>query len=314
MTLAGGVHMAGRSPATLTHVTIANNNSTPSGSGIRVTAGASEVRLRGVVLSANTPQNCSGNVVTLGDNVSSDRSGLFSVVGNDVVGVDPQLGPLQDNGGRTLTHAISATSPATNRILLTASGECGTLTGADQRGRARPGKDTVLQCDSGAFERQVTLREPVGEGLLSPSQSSVAPRDPTEFKFSWIVPDATTWLSIRTLDLRFRDIGGIAFWVRWTESQNTFEVVHDDQTENQPATPGSARVLTGPLAKLHLRGTRVVGAGPTAPVVSLFLPIEFKEGARGRSFTVEAAATDDTGQEQGFGPIGEVTVRERAHP
>ena len=51
--------------------------------------------------------------------------------GSDLLGVDPQLGPLQDNGGPTQTMALSPTSPAVNKG---ASFGLGT----DQRGLPRP--------------------------------------------------------------------------------------------------------------------------------------------------------------------------------
>src|SRR3954453_21692603 len=59
---------------------------------------------------------------------------------------DPQLGPLADNGGPTLTFAIPPTSPAAG---------AGPASGADcpdtdQRGVARPQGSA---CDAGAYER-----------------------------------------------------------------------------------------------------------------------------------------------------------------
>jgi hypothetical protein len=53
-----------------------------------------------------------------------------TVPASDLLGVDPQLGPLQDNGGPTQTMALAPTSPAVNK-------GSGSLT-ADQRGEMRP--------------------------------------------------------------------------------------------------------------------------------------------------------------------------------
>jgi hypothetical protein len=55
---------------------------------------------------------------------------------------DVGLGPLQDNGGPTLTHAIASNSPA----LDAARGPCPSV---DQRGDMRP---VGLNCDVGAYE------------------------------------------------------------------------------------------------------------------------------------------------------------------
>ena len=63
---------------------------------------------------------------------------------DDLFTNDPMLGPLQDNGGPTLTHAPDPLSPALHRVPLSA---CDALT--DQRGVSRP---QGAACDSGAVE------------------------------------------------------------------------------------------------------------------------------------------------------------------
>jgi hypothetical protein len=56
---------------------------------------------------------------------------------------DPRLGPLADNGGGTLTHALAFLSPAVD------AGSGDDCPGSDQRGIARPYNGV---CDLGAFE------------------------------------------------------------------------------------------------------------------------------------------------------------------
>ena len=63
-----------------------------------------------------------------------------------VVGRNPLLGPLQDNGGATWTHAPQLGSPA-----IDAGGAC---QDSDQRGHSRP---VGRACDIGAVEAD-TLR------------------------------------------------------------------------------------------------------------------------------------------------------------
>jgi len=63
---------------------------------------------------------------------------------SDVTGKAALLGQLKDNGGRTQTMAISATSPAVD------AGAC--VLANDQRRLPRPGGGP--KCDIGAFERQ----------------------------------------------------------------------------------------------------------------------------------------------------------------
>ena len=60
---------------------------------------------------------------------------------SDLTGQNPQLGPLQDNGGPTWTHAIPKTSPAYN------AGDDRGCPATDQRGMTR-----VPTCDIGAYE------------------------------------------------------------------------------------------------------------------------------------------------------------------
>ncbi len=67
---------------------------------------------------------------------------------------DPLLGPLQDNGGPTLTHALTAPSPAVDAgdDTICAAPPINNL---DQRGVIRPydgNGDGVAVCDIGAFE------------------------------------------------------------------------------------------------------------------------------------------------------------------
>ena len=62
---------------------------------------------------------------------------------SDQPNTDPLLGPLADNGGDTLTHALLDDSPAIDQ------GVCVAGIDTDQRGVSRPQSTT---CDIGAFE------------------------------------------------------------------------------------------------------------------------------------------------------------------
>jgi len=53
-----------------------------------------------------------GTVKSLGYNLSSDDGGGYLTGPGDQINADPMLGPLQDNGGPTLTHALLPGSPA----------------------------------------------------------------------------------------------------------------------------------------------------------------------------------------------------------
>ena len=83
----------------------------------------------------------SSNYNLIEDNANA--CGLTNGVNGDIVGQDPLLGALQNNGGNMLTHALQAGSPAI---------DAGTNTGCptdDQRGIIRP---QGVRCDIGSFE------------------------------------------------------------------------------------------------------------------------------------------------------------------
>jgi CSLREA domain-containing protein len=95
--------------------------------------------------------NSSGQIQSLGHNLCDDFAGDATNTGTgpggylnatgDVRNTDPLLGPLQDNGGPTLTHALLNGSPAIN------AGYNGDFGFIDQRGFLRRGSN-----DIGAFE------------------------------------------------------------------------------------------------------------------------------------------------------------------
>lgn len=82
------------------------------------------------------------NLVGNGDE-STGFGSMGDLVGTTVTPIDPRLGPLQDNGGPTFTHALLAGSPALN------AGDPGLAGTTDQRGVLRPQGGGV---DIGAFE------------------------------------------------------------------------------------------------------------------------------------------------------------------
>ena len=78
--------------------------------------------------------------------VSGFTPGATDIVPGVGVTVRKILGPLRNNGGPTMTHALVPGSPAIDAVPG-ADPEC---TGTDQRGTARP---QGAGCDIGAFEK-----------------------------------------------------------------------------------------------------------------------------------------------------------------
>ena len=98
--------------ATVENSTISGNSGT-NGGGIY---NNSSLVVRNTILNAGASGenifNDGGTVTSLGYNLSSDDAGGYLTGPGDQINTDPLLGPLQNNGGPTFTHALLPGSPA----------------------------------------------------------------------------------------------------------------------------------------------------------------------------------------------------------
>jgi CSLREA domain-containing protein len=141
----GGILNISGTAMTLLNTTLSGN----SGGGI--TNNDSTLNLTNTIIANSTSggdcTNSSGTIGTSANNLieatASNACGLTNGSNGNIIGSDPFLGSLADNGGPTQTHALTTSSPAINT---------GTNTGCpstDQRGLTRP---QFLVCDIGAVE------------------------------------------------------------------------------------------------------------------------------------------------------------------
>jgi hypothetical protein len=175
----GALHHAGffqSGTAALTNTTVSSNTSSDGPGGIYAYTGTlilvnstivSNVRQSGIhgsglyalngavtttntILANNSPQNCTDQsgvaIRSSGHNLDSDATCGLAASG-DISNTNPLLGRLQDNGGRTWTHALLPGSPAINQ------GSNSSCPATDQRGIARP---QFGPCDIGSYELEPT--------------------------------------------------------------------------------------------------------------------------------------------------------------
>jgi hypothetical protein len=136
-------------------------------------------RLKNTILAGNSGGNCAGgsNFQSGGFNLEDGDTCDLSA-GGDAINTDPQLGPLQNNGGPTLTQALPASSPAVD------AGACTDVFGSaltvDQRGVARP-QPAGGRCDIGSYEL-------VPSGSGAPTATITSPPDDQTFNLNQAVP------------------------------------------------------------------------------------------------------------------------------
>jgi hypothetical protein len=130
--------------------------------------------------------NSQGIVMSLGYNLSSDDGGKILTGPGDQVLTNPMLGPLQDNGGPTLTHALLPGSPAIN------AGDPNFTPppSFDQRGA---GFDRVVngRIDVGSFEVQGPGPTPTATPTATPSATATPTDTPTPTATATATPTPT---------------------------------------------------------------------------------------------------------------------------
>ncbi len=142
----GGIRNA--ASITLTNVTVFNNTGALGAGGVQ---NMDTALATNTIIAANSPDNCSDPLNTLGHNLEDADTCALNPGLNDLIGLNPLLGPLADNGGvaESLTHALNSMSPAID------AGDNAACPAADQRGGSRPvdgdGNGSAI-CDIGSYE------------------------------------------------------------------------------------------------------------------------------------------------------------------
>lgn len=148
----GGLHLAGGLSAEIKYSTVVDNYAAYDGGGLY--SSADECTVEDSIFAGNQNQadyqNLTGSpYCSVSETLISHKYSDYADNGGNLAGVDPQLGPLQNNGGNAgYTHALSIGSPAVN-----AASAGSNVPDYDQRG---PGYSRVAgdAIDMGAFELQ----------------------------------------------------------------------------------------------------------------------------------------------------------------
>src|SRR5262245_27315145 len=161
-TAVGGIRLfSQRESLELTSATITNNSGTFSG-GLTVfrnvtTGDSARAVVRNSILAGNDGgfPDVAGPVISLGYNLVGQTDGSTGWRSTDLTGtslspLDPQLSPLQDHGGPTLTHAPAYTSPAHLH------GDPSLFASFDQRGTPRG--NLIVPPDIGAVNSDRAVR------------------------------------------------------------------------------------------------------------------------------------------------------------
>ncbi|HSM72203.1 MAG TPA: choice-of-anchor Q domain-containing protein, partial [Anaerolineales bacterium] len=174
----GGMVNDGSSPV-LMNVTFSGNSAAISGGGMINFSVSSPVLTNVIIANSANGGDCvnygadvldassSNNLVEDGTNAC----GLTNGVNGNVVGSDPMLGALTNNGGSTLTFALLPGSPAID------VGDDGVCPATDQRGVTRPQGDS---CDIGAYEYEGSTSANIEVRIGGDLQASYA--DVTDYK------------------------------------------------------------------------------------------------------------------------------------
>lgn len=298
----GGGIFVGGGEASLRNVTVAANRvqkgsygGEPCGASIGSTNGT--VTVTNTILSSSpgeTNANVWGTIQDGGHNICSDGSAGFTST-TSRSGVDPLLGPLADNGGRTPTMALLPGSPALN------AGDDAAAPVGDQRGVGRP---AGAASDIGAFEvgaggPLAITRPPVNATVdagLSASFSVLVSTVPAEYQWQFNgldLPGATNGV------LFLNDVRG--------SQGGEYRVVVRDASGSLTSTVAVLTVVppTPPVILTQPQGWTIPLGDPLVLSVSAtnVLPLQFQwqrdgaaiPGATKAQFELNHVTADDAG-------------------
>jgi hypothetical protein len=148
----------------------------------------------------------------------------------------------------------------------------------------------------------------VGTAALTPENSVVDVGEPVNLSLTWTHP--VGWRQLDSVDLLIVGDEGESLATRWHEAENSFSLFNPAADSFvRTAGAGSPARFETPEATLHLQES--TGGGPPGKTATIDFSLSFKPLAAGRTFSVEAFAIDDSGNQQGYESVGTLTVLPR---
>jgi CSLREA domain-containing protein len=164
----GGIYNS--NTATIGNSTFSGNSAVSSGGAILNSSGNTVTISNSIVANSLSGGNCTGSITNGGHNLDSSASCGWGSTNGSLSNINPQLGPLANNGGPTQTHALTGSSPAINagnNALIPpdladqdGDGNTSELLPFDQRGSSFP-RTVGGSVDIGAFEVVVQVYLPI---------------------------------------------------------------------------------------------------------------------------------------------------------
>jgi CSLREA domain-containing protein len=157
--LGGGIYNIGE--LWLTNTSLISNTAVMTGGGIY---NGALLTMTNSIIAWSSSEDCFGPIASQGYNIASDSSCILGGPG-DMNNIDPLLGPLNENGGPTWTHALLPGSPAID------SGDDAQGPSTDQRGVPRPqdgNGDGIAVCDIGSYELEGPWVSPTLVSITGP--------------------------------------------------------------------------------------------------------------------------------------------------
>jgi predicted outer membrane repeat protein len=270
------------STVTITASTISGNSGGAIENQATVSVGGS------IIANSSGGGNCSGTITDNGYNLSDDSSCGFTAAKGDKLNTNPQLGPLQDNGGPTWTMALAASSPAIDQIQPGQGGCPSSGTTTDQRGQTRPDSGES-NCDIGAYES--AYPETTATLVVSGHPSSVTAGAPGSFTVTARDQDddvATGYTG--TVHFTTSDSGtGIVLPRNYTFTAGD-NGVHTFSNGVTLVTAGSQTVTATDTASSSITGTAAIQVNPSA--ASHFTVSAPSTAAVGSAVSVRVTAED----------------------